>query len=268
MSSVCKVKLLLVAILSLSVSSIVAAPPEWVAGQLIVKPKAGVSDAQFAKILSRAKGQSVKHLKQVNAHVIKVPPQALDAVMRALSNNPNIDYVEKDFLVAPNAVEPNDPGYSNQWHLTKIQGPATWGSSTGNGVTVAILDTGVEGSHPDLVNNLVPGWNVVSNNSDTSPAMWHGTSVAGVVAATSNNATGAASVAWDARIMPIRISNESNGYATTSAMADGILWAADHGARVANISYNISFNSSLRNDAAQYMRSKGGLVVGALSNMK
>jgi len=124
----------------------------------------------------------------------------------------------------------------------------------------------VEGGHPDLVGNLVPGWNVVSNNSNTSPVMFHGTSVAGVVAATSNNSTGVASVAWDAKIMPIRITNESNGWASTSNMADGILWAADHGARVANISYNISANSSLRNDAAQYMRSKGGLVVGAAGN--
>jgi len=90
-----------VAILSLSVSSVFAAPPEWVEGQLIVKPKAGLSDEQFEKILSKSKGQSIKHLKQINAHVIKVPPQAEDAVMRALSNNPNIDYVEKDMLVAP-----------------------------------------------------------------------------------------------------------------------------------------------------------------------
>ena len=73
----------------------VAAPPEWIEGQLIVKPRAGLSDEQFKKILSKSKGQSVKHLRQINTHVIKVPPQALDAVMRALSNNPHIDYVEK-----------------------------------------------------------------------------------------------------------------------------------------------------------------------------
>ena len=100
----CKVKLLLVAILSLSVSSVIAAPPEWVEGQLIVKPKAGLSDAQFEKILSKSKGQSVKHLKQINARVIKVAPQAVDAVMRALSNNPHVDYVEKNPLVAPECL--------------------------------------------------------------------------------------------------------------------------------------------------------------------
>ena len=266
MSSVCKVKLLLVAILSLSVTTIFAAPPEWVADQLIVKPKAGLSEAQFEKILSKSKGQSVKHLKQINARVIKVPPQALEAVMRALSNHPNIDYVEKNMLVAPDAITPNDPNYSSQWHLPKIQAPDIWDLSTGNGITVAILDTGVESSHPDLVNNLVPGWNVVSNNSDTSPVMSHGTRVAGVVAATSNNSTGVASIAWDAKIMPIRISNESNGQASWSDMAEGFLWAADHGADVANMSYGLSTNSSTINSAAQYLRSKGGLAVVAAGN--
>ena len=147
----------------LLVTGVVAAPPERLTGQLIVKPKAGVSDAQLEKILSRANCQSVKHLKQVNARVIKVPLQAEEAVMRALSNNPNIDYAEKDLLLAPDAITPNDPKYSGQWHLPKIQAPSTWGTSTGNGITVAILDTGVESNHPDLVDNLVPGWNVVSD---------------------------------------------------------------------------------------------------------
>jgi hypothetical protein len=195
-----------------------------------------------------------------------VPPQAEDAVIRALSHNPHVDYAEKDMLVELSAITPNDPKYTSQWHLPKIQAPAAWEASAGEGITVAILDTGVEGSHPDLVNNLVPGWNVVSNNSDTSPVMWHGTSVAGTVAATGNNATGVASVAWNARIMPIRITNESNGVASWSAMANGFIWAADHGADVANLSYGLSTNSSTINNAAQYLRSKGGLAVAAAGN--
>jgi subtilisin family serine protease len=265
-SGVCKVKLLLAAILSLSVTSIVAAPPEWVAGELIVKPLAGLSDERFEKILSQSKGQSVKHLKQINARVIKVAPQALDAVMRALSSNPHIDYVEKNPLVPPSAFTPNDPVYPEQWHLSKIQASSAWDISTGNGVTVAVLDAGVEGSHPDLANSMVPGWNVVSNNIDTSPVNLHGTAVAGAVAATGNNGTGVASVAWRARIMPVRISNRSDGWAAGGDMADGILWAADHGARVVNISYDIGVAGSAINAAAQYLRNKGGLLVMSAGN--
>ena len=264
--SVCKVKLLLTAILSLSISSTFAAPPKWVDDELIVKPRAGLSDARFEKILSQSKGQSVKHLKQINARVIKVAPQALDAVMRALSSNPHIDYVEKNPLVPPSAFTPNDPSYKDQWHLSRIQASVAWDVSTGNGVTIAVLDSGVEGSHPDLASSMVPGWNVVSNNSNTSPVNLHGTAVAGAVAATGNNGTGVASVAWRARIMPVRISNRSDGWAYGSDMIDGILWAADHGARVVNISYDIGVASSTINDAAQYLRNKGGLLVMAAGN--
>jgi hypothetical protein len=163
-------------------------------------------------------------------------------------------------------VTPDDPEFSRQWHLPKIQAPTAWDVSQGDGITVAILDTGVEASHPDLVGNLVPGWNVVSNNSDTSPIMWHGTSVAGTVAASGNNATGVASVAWNARIMPIRITDRTDGVASWSAMASGFLWAADHGADVANLSYGLSAYSSTINNAAQYLRSKGGLAVAAAGN--
>ena len=267
MLTMCKSKLLLAAVISISVTNVLAAPPiEWVEGQIIVKPRAGLSDAQFAKILNKAKGRSVSKLQQINAHIVQVPPQAEDAVIRALSHNPNIDYAEKDRLVAPNAITPDDPKYASQWHLPKIQAPDAWGSTAGEGITVAILDTGVEASHPDLVSNLVPGWNVVSNNSDTSPVMWHGTGVAGTVAATGNNATGVASVAWNARIMPIRITDRTDGVASWSAMANGFLWAADHGADVANLSYGLSTDSSTINNAAQYLRNKGGLAVAAAGN--
>ena len=221
---------------------------------------------QLEKILNKAKGHSVRKLQQINAHIVKVAPQAEDAIIRALSNNPHVDYAEKDRLVELSAITPDDPKYASQWHLPKIQAPAAWDASAGNGITVAILDTGVEASHPDLVDNLVPGWNVVSNNSDTSPVRWHGTSVAGVVAATSNNALGVASVAWGAKIMPVRVSNTSDGVAQWSDLASGILWAADHGAKVVNISYDVAAGSYLLDDAAQYLRNKGGVVVNAAGN--
>jgi subtilisin family serine protease len=259
-------KLLLAVFLSLSVTGIFAAPPEWVEGQLIVKPRAGLSDAQFEKILSKSKGQSVKHLKQINARVIKVPPQALEAVKQALSNNPHIDFVEKNPLVAPSAFTPNDPSYPDQWHLSKIQAPTAWDVATGNGITVAILDSGVEGSHPDLAGSMVPGRNVVSNNTDTSAMSVHGTAVAGAIAATGNNSTGVASVVWNASIMPIRISNRTDGWAEGSDMVEGVLWAADHGADVVNISYDFGNGFAALNDAAQYLRNKGGLVVMSAGN--
>lgn len=243
-----------------------AAKINWVEGQIIVKPRAGVSDETFEQILNRSGGHSKARFDQINAYLVEVPPQAEEALVQALSHNPNIEYAEKDMLVELSSVTPNDPRYSSQWHLPKMQTPAAWDITAGENIIVAILDTGVEAGHPDLVANLVPGWNVVSNNNDTSPIMWHGTSVAGTVAASSYNSTGVASVAFNAKIMPVRVTNSTDGYAQWSAMANGILWAADHGADVVNISYDVSTGGSTLNNAAQYFRGKGGVTVVAAGN--
>src|SRR5438445_5793688 len=111
---------------------------------------------------------------------------------------------------------------------------------------------------------MLPGWNVYDNNSDTSDVYGHGTSVAGVAAATSNNGAGVASVAWGCKLLPVRIS-DLNGYATYSTIASGLTYAADHGARVANVSFRASDSSTVAS-AAQYFQSKGGVVAMAAGN--
>ena len=114
--------------------------------------------------------------------------------------------------------------------------PAAWDTRTGGGVTIAILDSGVDTTHPDLEAQLVPGWNAYDNNSDTSDVFGHGTQVAGTAAAAGNNSIGVAGVAFGAKIMPIRVTDTSGmGYA--SSMANGLTWAADKGARAANLSF-------------------------------
>jgi len=132
-------------------------------------------------------------------------------------------------------------------------------------VTIAILDTGIDSAHPDLAPNLVPGWNVYDNNSNTADVNGHGTWVAGVAAMAANNAKGSAGVAWGAKIMPVRIA-DANAYAYWSTVAQGIYWAADHGAKVVNVSYNGVSGSATVQSAAQYLRSKGGVVVVAAGN--
>jgi hypothetical protein len=149
--------------------------------------------------------------------------------------------------------------------LPQINAPTAWNSSVGTGVIIAILDTGVDGTHPDLAPQMVPGWNMYDNNSDTSDVYGHGTAVAGTAAAATNNSIGVASVAGGARIMPVRIS-DPNGYAYWSTVAQGITWAADHGARVGNLSYQGASGSSTIISAAQYLRSKGGVLITAAGN--
>lgn len=237
----------------------------WAKGRLLVAPRAGLPAGEFDQALKPFKGRSKGYIRQLNTHVVELPAGADElATMKEMRKNRHLKYVELDMAVV-HAGSVTDPAYGNSWALPKIQAPTAWDSANGSGVTVAILDTGVDGTHPDLAANMVPGWNVFDNNTNTADIHGHGTSVAGVVAMAANNGAGSAGVAWGARIMPVRIA-DPNGYAYWSTVAQGIYWAADHGAKVANISYNGVSSSLTVQAAAQYMRSKGGVVVVAAGN--
>lgn len=175
-----------------------------------------------------------------------------------------IEYAEIDMLVPP-ALTPNDPNLSSAWHLPKVEAISAWDTARGDGVVIGIADSGVDCTHPDLVGNCVPGWNVVGNNSDTSDINGHGTAVAGAAAQSGDNAAGSAGVAYNAKIMPLRITDSADGYAYWSAVAQAITYAADRGVRVVSNSYGSSFSSSVQS-AAEYLRSKGGVFVAAAMN--
>ena len=177
-----------------------------------------------------------------------------------------VDYAEPDYLVPPVAV-PDDPGFSSQWFHTKINSPGAWDRVRGgSSILVAVCDTGIDSSHPDLAANLrLPGYNAVDGSENTSPVSSHGTRVAGCIGAVGNNATGCVGMCWDVSIVPVRFSNRSDGWAYYSDMAVGIRWAADQGAKVVNLSY-LAAGSYTVNDAAEYLRNRGGLLFIAAGN--
>ncbi|MBK6281012.1 MAG: S8 family serine peptidase [Gammaproteobacteria bacterium] len=245
-----------------------AAPDKpWRQGQILVKPKAGLPQEEFDRILKRkdTQARTKRRLGNRSLHVVEVSPQSEEALVQALSRDPNIEFAELDMAVPPSATTPNDTRYGSQWHLPKIQAPASWDSSKADNIVIAVLDTGVDAAHPDLSGKLLPGWNAVDGGYDTSDMHGHGTAVAGTAAAQTDNANGVAGVAWNAAILPVRITNRSDGYAYWSDVARALTWAADQGADVANISYGVTNSATVAN-AAQYMRSKGGLVVVAGGN--
>lgn len=236
----------------------------WAQGRLLVAPRAGLSDAEFEKILKTHNVVPKGYFRQINTYVLELPAGVSEvAAMKLLRENRNLKYVELDMAMAP-AATVNDPSFSSSWALPKIQAPVAWDVTNGSGVTIAILDTGVDGTHPDLAANMVPGWNMYDNNADTSDVHGHGTSVSGTAAMAGNNGAGSAGVAWGARIMPVRVA-APDGYAFTSTIAQGVNWAADNGAKVVNISYGVSGSAAVQS-AAQYLRNKGGVVVVAGGN--
>lgn len=247
-----------------------AAPPQrsaegpWAKARLLVVAKPGLPDAEVDKAV-RAEGGKGKRIGNSRIFVIDLPAQASESAARArLKNHPHFESVELDQLASANFT-PNDPYYGSQWHLAKIDAAGAWQHTRGAGVTIAILDSGVDASHPDLRDRLVPGWNFYDSNSNTADVHGHGTAVAGAAAASTNNAAGVAAIAGESRIMPVRIA-DANAYAYWSTVAQGVTWAADNGARVINISYVGVAGSSTVRSAAQYARDRGALVVVCAGN--
>jgi len=233
-------------------------------GELLLRFKPGASWHSEEKVLKDFGLEVLEEIPQIKVLVVSVPENALQRVKSALMRNPMVDFVEENAWVSPQVV-PNDYYFSFQWHLSKIGAPDAWGISVGSSnVTVAVLDSGVDPSHPDLAGKLLSGWNFYNGNGDTSDVTGHGTAVAGVAAAATNNTVGVAGVGWKCLILPVRVTDE-NGYASYSLLSKGLVYAADRGARVAVVSFQI-FNGSALTSAAKYFMDKGGLVFAAGGN--
>ena len=234
--------------------------------RFIVQPRAGLADADLDHELKAANAHRLRRLNKQNLQLVEMTGPVLSAsVLKKLKSSKLFKFVEQDARVAVADTVVTDPYYSSSWHLPDINAPQAWDYENGTGVVIAILDTGVDATHPDLASNIVPGWNIYDDNPDTSDVYGHGTLVAGTASAAANDGIGSAGIAWGAKIMPVRIA-DANGYAYFSTVAQGIYWAADHGARVANISFNGVAGSTTVQAAADYLRAKGGVVVVAAGN--
>jgi subtilisin family serine protease len=248
-----------------AVAASAKAPTARVAGELLVGLRAGVSPNQ-AQGLFRGHGATViDEIGPLRIVRIRVPAPAEDAIAQRLVRLPQVKFVEKNYIFDP-VLLPNDPQYAGQWHLPQILAPQAWDLTLGApGVVIAIVDSGVDPNHPDLASKLVAGYNTYSNNTITADSYGHGTEVAGAAAALTNNAEGIAGVAGLSPLMPVRVT-DATGRATSATIANGLVWAADHGAKVLNLSFNgVAGNATIRT-AAEYAFNHGGLVVAASGN--
>jgi len=166
----------------------------------------------------------------------------------------------------PAFVVPTDPAWSQEWGLSQIGAPAAWHVSVGSKpVVVAVIDSGVDPTQPDLQGALVPGADFADSSGSTADQYGHGTMVAGVIAARPDNGLGGAGICWTCRVMPVKVLG-ADGSGTAEAIAEGIRYAADNGANVISMSFVLSGPDAGVESALAYAHSRGVLLVAAAGN--
>ena len=186
-----------------------------------------------------------------------------------LGNNNNIVEIEPNIVVT-GATLPNDPDLADtqrSYGLTLTHAEGAWAYTRGsNEIIIAVIDTGLALNHPEFAGRIIPGQDFVNNDADPSDDNGHGTHTAGIIAAGIDNGIGMAGVCPQCRIMPIKVLNQNNA-GTWAGVANGLLYAADHGARVVNLSLGAAVSSKTLEDAIKYAQDKGVLIIAAAGNM-
>ncbi|MEU6074950.1 type VII secretion-associated serine protease mycosin [Micromonospora sp. NPDC047074] len=172
-------------------------------------------------------------------------------------------------LAAPDSQSRSDQVRDEQWQLDVLQAKTAWRSSTGRGVTVAVIDSGVDGSHPDLAGRVLPGLDLVAppGSADGTDPVGHGTTVAGLIAGRDDDRRGAVGLAPDSRILPVRVLDAENRYDDALIVAKGVRWAVDNGARVINLSLGGSGDSPALAAALDYAFVRDVVVVACTGNV-
>ena len=249
--------------LSMNVKASVRAS-EYVPGEVIIGLK-GASVAAFLPTISELGATIKRDMSQINAVVVRVTPGSEEKFMQSVKGMPQVAYVERNGI-GEAAFTPNDPNWGLLWNMPMIKADKAWDTYRGwNEVTIAILDTGVDYTHDDLMANYkAGGYDWVNDDFDPMDGHSHGTHCAGIAAATLNNALGVAGVAqcgiWTEKIL------SDAGSGNNDDLASGILHAADHGVNVISMSLqNYPYSVTVEN-AVNYAYGKGVLLVAAAGN--
>lgn len=253
----------------LLVTSSVAVQPPLVAAQgtvrLVVEFRPGTSQAHADRAAARGGGRIVDRVPQLGAVVVELPAAAVANARAGWASDPQVAGVETDGTVQATWT-PSDPLWGYQWEQRQVRTPKAWNLTRGRKtVVVAVVDTGVQPSHPDLANHLLDGRDFVNKDNNSKDDNGHGTAVAGVIGALAANGVGVAGGCNRCRILPVKVLDSSGG-GYWSVAAKGIIWAADQGAHVINLSFGGPTGSSTLAGAVAYARSKGAVVVAAAGN--
>ena len=233
---------------------------------VLVKFEPGTPQRVMTGLFARAGVAPKTVVSDIGVRVLRVPPERREAVLALLKSSVVVEYAEREVVVEALDVVPNDPRWSSQWGPRVVSAPEAWDTTRGSrSVVVAVVDTGVNPEHPDLSGALVPGYDFVNNDADPSDDNGHGTAVAGVVAARTNNGVGEAGLCWTCSIMPIK-ALDANGSGSTATIPKAIVLAADNGADIINLSLGGPATTQTLTDAVDYAASKGVLIFAAAGN--
>jgi thermitase len=278
----------------MAASSASAAPAA--SGQLLVGFKKDVAKERQARVLSEAGGRIAQRFGAIrDGRLALVRPRsgtATDALRKRLARHPDVAYAEPDFFQFASAAKtPNDPYYTLDYALVDspddhdIDAPTAWGTRTGC-AKVAVLDTGIDTDHPDLVANVYKsedkpnngkdddkngyvddayGYNAIAGKGSGQDDNGHGTHVAGIVASRGNNANGNSGICWSSKLVAVKFMN-SRGKGSTSDAIEGIEYAVKKGLKIINCSFGSSSKSSALHDAVDYAQSHNALLVVAAGN--
>jgi len=237
----------------------------FVANELLVQPYPGTDAASLSALYAEAGATVADDLPEIDTTVLRVGADQLHAVAAKLDASRQIETIQKNYILRASAA-PDDPMYARQPHLSQIDAPAAWDITRGDeSIIIGIVDTGVEPTHPDIADKIIDGWNSFDESDDFSDGVGHGTQVAGVAAAIANNATGVAGLAWDNPIVVVRATDD-NGETNSRFVAAGILWAANRGASVINVSFAPLWSNRVVRAAARAAFHRGTLVVISAGN--
>ncbi len=180
-----------------------------------------------------------------------------------LELDPRVDFAEPNYIARIASV--NDPYYGYQWNLQQLGIEQSWGYGTGHGITVAVLDTGVNTGGPDGIDTVLNGYDTYNNDSNPTDGNGHGTFVASTIAQSTNNGVGVAGVAPDVSILPVKVMSDQ-GYGDLSAIVNGITYATDAGAHVINMSLGSAQGTNSMKQACDYAHQNGVVLVAATGN--
>jgi thermitase len=197
---------------------------------------------------------------------LAVPAGQEQAEIARLSALPWIDYAEPNYIAYAADTTPNDPYFSWQWNMQRVNAPAAWDLTMGSdSIVVAVVDSGIDLNHPEFAGRILEGYDYVRRDSEPNDEFDHGTHVSGIIAAATNNAIGVAGLASSVKILPLKVlDNTGTGYISDIALA--ILDAADYGAPIINLSLQALVSSTTLYNAVVYARDRGCLEVAAAGN--